>query len=364
MIPAKYWSPTKKLMLLGAMAGGKAVEDTATGNPLTFLTDLAKPLKSLLIPFTPRQSGSGDPSPSNIRPIVPWDGLTVKHGGKNLLDKHALATAPYGTYDGFGFKHKLDLQLTPNTYYTLSSSSAGAMNVLYFNGTNSGQVGVNANNPRTQNSGSTGILSILLYDRENIADYENELIDIQLEVGQTATAYEPYVPITETDISFPSPVYGGSHEAVSGKLMDGWDIVDLGSLDWTVASNGDIKWFYSSNVMNAYPIENSSVLGHIISDRYKNVKASDIYSDVATNDSIGVVYSNQQKWMRFRIKATEYNNDTQAFKTAMNGVKVAYQLETPQEIQLTPAQITALVGNNTIWSDADGSMTAVYFKKG
>ena len=51
MIPAKYWSPTRKLMLLGAMAGGKAVEYTATGNPLTFLTDLAKPLKALRFRF-------------------------------------------------------------------------------------------------------------------------------------------------------------------------------------------------------------------------------------------------------------------------------------------------------------------------
>lgn len=71
-----------ELLLFGAASGGKAIEATATGNPLTFLTDLAKPLKSLLIPFTPIQQGTGDPSPTNVRNILPWDGLTVKHGGK------------------------------------------------------------------------------------------------------------------------------------------------------------------------------------------------------------------------------------------------------------------------------------------
>ncbi|MBO6012433.1 MAG: hypothetical protein J6P82_02805, partial [Bacteroidales bacterium] len=73
-------------MLLKGVTGGAVEEATATGNPLAFLTDLARPLKSLLIPFSPKQEGSGDPSPQNVRPIVPWNGLTVWNG-KNLLDE-------------------------------------------------------------------------------------------------------------------------------------------------------------------------------------------------------------------------------------------------------------------------------------
>ena len=72
------------LMILKA-TGSKKVEATATGNPLTFLTDIARPLKSLLIPFTPKQTGSGDPSPDNVRPITGWTGVTVNHAGKNLF---------------------------------------------------------------------------------------------------------------------------------------------------------------------------------------------------------------------------------------------------------------------------------------
>ena len=72
------------LMMLRGIKG-KAIEAQATGNPLTFQTDLARPLKSLLIPFTPKQSGSGDPSPQNIRPIVAWDGVKVFGGGKNIF---------------------------------------------------------------------------------------------------------------------------------------------------------------------------------------------------------------------------------------------------------------------------------------
>ena len=58
----KRYTGYKRLLALAALSGGAApVERTATGNPLTFQTDLSKPLKSLLIPFTPVQSGTGDP---------------------------------------------------------------------------------------------------------------------------------------------------------------------------------------------------------------------------------------------------------------------------------------------------------------
>ena len=78
------WSTLKKLMFMKAAAGGSVIEDTATGNPLTFNTNVAKPLRSLLIPFTPVQSGTGDPSPDNVRPVVGITGLTAWRTGKNV----------------------------------------------------------------------------------------------------------------------------------------------------------------------------------------------------------------------------------------------------------------------------------------
>lgn len=61
-------------------------EYTATGNPLTFLTDLARPLKSCLATWLPHQSGTGDPSPENVRPVLGMDGVNAWHCGTNLFD--------------------------------------------------------------------------------------------------------------------------------------------------------------------------------------------------------------------------------------------------------------------------------------
>lgn len=43
-------------------------------------------IRSLKVHFSPKQEGSGDPSPENIRPIEGWDGVTALKSSKNLFD--------------------------------------------------------------------------------------------------------------------------------------------------------------------------------------------------------------------------------------------------------------------------------------
>ena len=86
----KDWSTLKKLMFLKAASGDNLKEYEATGNPVAFETNVAKALTGLTIPFTPVQSGSGDPSPENVRPISGITGLTAYRTGKNMFDKNAV----------------------------------------------------------------------------------------------------------------------------------------------------------------------------------------------------------------------------------------------------------------------------------
>ena len=245
------WSTLKKLMFMKtAVGGGAAVEQTATGNPLTFLTDLSKPLKSLLIPFTPIQSGTGDPSPSNIRSILPWNGLTVWHGGAD--------TSEY----------------------------------------------------------------------------------------------------TETDISFPSPVYGGTLDVVSGVLM-----VTMIARTYNGTEEG---WSNQSANVTTRAIVWDAVRGAKIGDNRiiacNCLKPSNSNQDEAPLN--GILNTTQIRNIRLRVSQDDISyEDFRAF-LRNNPVTVVCPLVTPQEVQLTPAQITALVGDNTIWSDADGEMAATYLKKG
>ena len=74
----------EKLLRWHSMRGGISTQDaTAAGNPATFETTLIRPLKACAASFLPVQPGSGDPSPSNIRPVTGWTGLTVYHSGED-----------------------------------------------------------------------------------------------------------------------------------------------------------------------------------------------------------------------------------------------------------------------------------------
>lgn len=95
----------KTLLMLKAAAGGETpvlVEDTATGNPATFTTDVKKALTGLTIPFAPKQAGTGDPSPSNVRAISGFDSITVSRSGEDTSnpDTFVIAFGNAGTVYG------------------------------------------------------------------------------------------------------------------------------------------------------------------------------------------------------------------------------------------------------------------------
>lgn len=367
MIPPKYWSPTKKLMVLGAMAGGKLVEATATGNPLTFITDVSKPLKSLLIPFTPQQEGTGDPSPENIRPILPWNGLTVFGGGKNLLNvanggtgsgdwkmtfsegKIENPTMGSGASDYVIFTQEIKAGTYTISFNCTSNISPRFLCTAPFQGGN-----YNSYYKAYYKDGKPITFTItesarvgVVFSAPNHVGEAGSIFDIQLEEGSTVTTYEPYKPITETDIPFASPVYGGTPDIISGRMLvewagfsatwgDGQSATDMGSgitrkifpmVDYLTTGS-------ANNMCNVAPYQAS-----------ENAYTHFYYS------GSGAINRNCRLFL-----PSDTPDSTE--------VTVITKLSQPYEVTLTPAQITALVGNNTIWADADGQMTAVYLKKG
>lgn len=355
------------LLLMGAASGGgKVVEDTATGNPLTFQTDLARPLKSLLIPFTPVQSGTGDPSPQNVRPIVPWDGLKVWHGGKNLYDKETypiIAEKWINGSTGIVVDNSPAWSCTPfvpcdeiaGRTVTLNKRPHGNLPGFAFYTGQSSQYFISGESNGNATKNTPWTIEVPANAKYMRFTVEPGTTDIQIELGSSATTYEPYKPITETDISFPSPVYGGTLDVVSGVLTVEWAKDTLtGEKVIAYGTTGNTGAHYVG-----FDLENVSdnQIGNAYCDKYKPVSAVPSSTDTSCR-----LASSGTKVYLYDPSFT----DEATAKSILNNspVSFVYKLATPQEITLTPEQITAIVGENTIWSDADGSMTAVYLKKG
>ena len=182
---------------------------TVSGNPFSVSDALAKPAESLVIEILPQQSGSGDPSPDNVRPISGFTGCNVQRAGKNLLDPTYRTTD--STHIRFYYGNSITL---PAGTYTMFGEQE--LNGLY----------VNCTDGTTFTKYNSTFLTFTLAEPKtvNFNFYKVGGIDTtqncQLELGSTATAYAPYngttYSITWQDEA--GTVYGGSLDVTSGVM--------------------------------------------------------------------------------------------------------------------------------------------------
>lgn len=175
--------------------------------------------------------------------------------------------------------------------------------------------------------------------------------DIQLELGSTATAYEPYN----------NTLYGGYVDLVRGEL---------------VATKGIIKasQFNFNNFAKSSSYENKYVLWlpgitrgdaqkiYAISDKMEGVSAYTFWRENSKYICSGNVSSST--YLRFSFPTTESIDTVEKAREWLttNDPTFVYDLNTPITYPLTPVQIQTLVGRNNIWSDANGTASVRYYK--
>lgn len=103
---------------------------TIANTPIASFNDgTSNPLKSLTASIVPVQAGSGDPSPTNVRPITGWTEEVVNLCGKNLLKTR--------TTDGSSNNVTVTVNKDLNDRvisFTASGKSTGNANINLFNG--------------------------------------------------------------------------------------------------------------------------------------------------------------------------------------------------------------------------------------
>ena len=331
------------------------IYDTASGDIASFPDGAdGLPVKDLTVAIEPVQSGTGDPSPTNVRPISGWTGCNVTRTGKNLAKPYQY-TAETGNvtfvYDGNGGITLNGTATASNAVPTVSAAISNGFTFPLAAGTYIPSLSDTGAYVEVYDSDTTTRLSngnaftisnetnVLIRVSENIGTvYDNKKYYIQLELGTTPSAYEPYIG-TVIPISWQSEagtVYGGSDEIVSGALTSTMGMVDLGTLTW--GKSGDRMYAQ---------LESQSITGwtfNLLSSQY----VTSVYINQSTPPVDCIMGRNNNNIFIYDSAYT----DPAAFKAAMSGVQLCYELATHQTYQLTPAEvITTLLGQNNVWAD-------------
>lgn len=317
---------------------------TLSGALCSFTDGADMPMVACTAEIVPKQSGTGTPSPDNVRPISGWESVNLFDTGKNLLpNKKAQVgsaqvivgddTASITVAQGFHL---------PAGSYTLLINATKTCGVYWIDKATGGNSRIGATNtPIRINVTASGYYLALLYDGGGIA--VSEVNEAQLEEGSTATAYEPYTGTTHTT-DLGRTVYGGTLNVASGVLtVTRGGVVYNGSENWGAEPQGGTTSFYIARQNDAQPVA--------------QIQDGDVFT------SICPVATATWEAGKMRITNGYYNfllgsnlgiSTAAEFKNylASNPISLCYELATPQTYTLTGQEVETLLGENNVWADS------------
>ena len=326
------------------------IYSSASGSVANF-TDGADnlPMKSAVVTIEPIQAGSGDSSPDNVRPISGRTGLSVVRSGKNLLDKASYkflsnsnivwgATTNNTWADG-------SLMLEAGTYTFLCSAEVNGIyiaNQIQNIFTRYGASFIAFTLPQKTP------IKIMVY-KSGSSSSELLGMDYQLEIGSTATDYEPYKGSTysvnwETEAG---TVYGGTLDVVSGKLIVTHFFKEYIAGDFGKGSMSQADEFYAKSTGTDVAVADTAYSSKIIRCNYAKNVSSLVYDSVITRLSSRlprIIFP-----LSYGLSSVALFDEW--LSNQVSPIQFLMKLNEPIEIQLTPQEIRTLLGENNIWSD-------------
>lgn len=330
-----------------------------SGNPVQCYPVAGYPL-GVKAKWEPMQEGTGTPSPENIRPIKGRASVRVERCGKNLW---SLGNVGFRQYKEISTNYpagKYVLSYEIETESTDDNIQVGWFidgEWKYLHKQKDERIIIVM-------SASVGISGFRFYAGSSPTDQSNATYkNIQLEIGDSATTYTPYIGQTNT-LTLPETTYGGSVDAVSGRGERARRMLSLDGTEkwftWGVnANNAAVTGFFTYDIAD-YKVENEkgicSHLPHpsggtwggrnegigfasVGSSRYLMCCVKTKILDDVSSDAIAIT-----SWKAYL--AAQY--------AAGTPVQVCYKLATPVPFTATGgAALPALAGVNTVLTDAD-----------
>lgn len=332
-------------------------QDQVTGAVANFPDGSANPIVEGIFGIVPYQEGTGDPAPSNVRPISGFTGMNVIRCGKNLFNKDSsnIQNNKYINSSGSirdlsGWMVSAPIPLRQGiSYYSNSLMAGGSQsgcNIYNRNGVLKRTLTIDPNTALSFTA-QTDEAYILLSVRKG----DDEYLTAQFEEGSTATSYEAYQGVTKsvTWTDSAGTVYGGSLNLTTGVLtvdrvyfsFDGSTSVNAISLHSTSGL------YFVTVTTNLNGINSTSSEPNIISDKFLGATGVVISHCYITNSGHTLVCVLPDQTVTTKEGANQWFID--------NPSNFVYKLATPITYQLTPQELNTLLGTNNIYCDTGDS---------
>ena len=333
-------------------AAAQATSSTTVGpaSIVTFDASAADmPLKQVLVNIEPVQAGSGDPSPENVRPISGWTGCNILRYAESLVAASQFeqgrlqSTGVFSSASTNRCATRAYIPVLPNTQYTIATNVGIQCIAVHYYTADSTWICRDAITGQISNVTTPANCN---YARLMVA---KDNTDDDIVPAEITTAIMAVAPMT-TAVSFPASagtVYGGTLDVVTGELTVTWALIMASNIDW---SQGTSPTEYRKIFNDAETDGKGKKPGdsNILCSKYGPHTADSAFSIRASENSQLVT-----------IRDTSFVSDLAGFKASLTGVQIAYELETPIQYQLTPQEITTLLGVNNVWADC-GDVTVTY----
>lgn len=341
--------------------------DTESGNPAVITDAFGGACKSLKLTLEPIQSGSGTPSPQNVRPIIGRTQSVVTRRNRNALpfinetkSQSGLEVAPKsgGRYDFTGTSlANTAIQLTMSVSlagvykfvadgYTQTSGSNISLYVQ-----NKGGGGLAAISPNTDiDFDVKEVVSLAFYAGTGAVCNYHDVGFALIPDSVTDKSFEPYVTPESITRTYGTTVYGGSDDVTGDGVTVTYDalVVSADTSIERVATNTTGKYrFYLTPP--SVPTEPSSVdvPGDITSSVCLKTTAYNTYTcmeGASIREGRIILYLDAISGMS--------EADAKAYLVGIGAV-FAYPLATSTTISFASQNITLLHGDNVLTTDAD-----------
>lgn len=331
-----------------------APELSESGNPVVCHPVASYPL-GIMAHWAPQQSGTGDPSPENIRPFIRRESVAVTRCGANLLNPDLIAHnvyLPYGctiTYLGDNKIHISGTYASEGGSFVIMDTQQPLLagKKLTITGFVTDGTAKNFTLYGLRTADETAIAM------QGIDWHNGDTIDMTVAIVVSAEQPSEYQPYTGQSIILPVPdgVIGGRVDVDTGAGLNEWKLLEFdGTENWYVNEN---RFFLATNKLfpgmrDGFPDDAKSNYATFVRDIHFSGNAEFSVREFATGNS----------WVGFSFPGIATLDDFKTFLSTQHAagkpVQVAIKLTQSVPFATTGAQtIRALSGTNTILTDAD-----------